>query len=422
MPPSPYARALPVDTERDESETRYIARQPIFDAARNVCAYELLFRAGNVQVCESSDPDAATISTIDVSLLLGRESLTDGLPAFINCTRELLIDGTVTTLPRDNTVLEILESVQPDPEVLHACAELKKKGYRLAIDDFDGDTARDPLIELSEIVKVDFTLTTREQRVAIARRYSRRGHVLLAEKVEANREFEAACAAGYQYFQGFFFCKPVTIAAADIRCLQPAYVAMLSSVYDDEFDVEAIDRAIRQEPSLCYRLLRYLNSAAFGVYPVRSIRHAITLLGQRELQKWISIVTAIAMAGPRSSELIRTALRRARFLEAVATRIRAPHPTEFFLAGIFSLIDAMLGRDLNKIIATLPLSAMVKDALLGRDNIINNTLRLAICCEHAEWDGFARHCASLRIAEPVAWNFYEDARRWVSAIGTNLPE
>lgn len=420
MPSPTLAHAHEPSVERDESETRYIARQPIFDVANNVFAYELLFRAGDVQTCVAPDPNVATISTIDFSLLLGRESLTDGLPAFVNCTRELLIDGTVMALPRDGSVLEILETVEPEPAVLRACSELKKMGYRLAADDFDGDASRDPLIALCDIVKVDFALTSEAQRAEIASRYSRRGHTLLAEKVETHEEFAAARAAGYRYFQGFFFCKPVTIATADIRCLHPAYATLLSTVYDNVFNVDAIEEAIRQEPSLCYRLLRYLNSAAFGVYPVRSIKHAVTLLGQRELQKWISIVTAIAMAGPRSSELITTALQRARFLELVAKEIGAPHSTEFFLTGIFSLIDAMLNRELQSIVSTLPLSAMVKDALAGKENLIRESLRLAFSCERAEWDEFANRCSTLKIAEPLAWSHYEESRHWVRSIRATL--
>jgi c-di-GMP-related signal transduction protein len=420
MNPFPYPAEMIADATSDDSETRYIARQPIFDAHRQVYGYELLFRSGNVTKFDGVDASAATISTIDMSMLIGPESITDGLPAFVNCTRELLLNGIVKALPRDGAVLEILESVAPDAEVLSACAELKKSGYRLAIDDFDGDVRREPLIELAEIIKVDFSLTKRSERSAIVDRYARRGHVLLAEKVETPEEFNAAVAAGYQYFQGFFFCRPTTIAAPDIRCLHPAYAALLSSVYDTTFDVDEIDRAIRQEPSLCYRLLRYLNSAAFGIYPVRSIKHAVILLGQRELQKWISIVTAIAVAGPRSSELIRVALRRARFLELVATKLRAQHPTEYFLAGTFSLIDAMLNRPMASVMASLPLSAEVKGALTGHENAFSAVLHLAVNCERGDWTGFAQNCAGLKIAETEAWGCYERAHRWVRALNTQL--
>lgn len=417
---SPYASPLSVATEDDDSETRYIARQPIFDASRNLYAYELLFRSGNMQYCVAPDPDAATISTIDFSLLLGQDSLTDRLPAFVNCTRELLIDGTVTALPRDLCVLEILETVEPDAEVLSACAKLRRLGYRLAIDDFAGATSREPLIELADIVKVDFSLTNEAMRAAIASRYSRRGLEMLAEKVETNEEFEAARNYGYRLFQGFFFCKPMTLSATDIRCLHPAYVDLLSAVYDSDFDVDAINNAIRQEPSLCYRLLRYLNSAAFGVYPVRSISHAIAMLGQREMQKWVSIVTVIAMAGPRSTELIRLALQRGRFAELLADRIGVKYPTEYFLAGVFSLADAMLNRELGLVIGALPLSSTVKDALAGRNNQITDALRLAVSCEHADWINFSEYCLRLSITESDAWKRYEEARKWAKGITTQL--
>jgi c-di-GMP phosphodiesterase len=126
------------------------------------------------------------------------------------------------------------------------------------------------------------------------------------------------------------------------------------------------------------------------------------------------------MAGPRSSELIGLALQRARFAELVADRIEAKYSTEYFLAGIFSLADAMLNRELGAVIAALPLSSTVKDALAGRDNQITDGLRLAVSCERADWAGFARYCSALSVTESDAWKLYEEARRWVKSITANL--
>lgn len=402
-------------------DVRYVARQPIFDARRALYAYELLFRSDHTQqTCQARDGNQATLSTIDVSLLEGPDSLTDGLPGFVNCTRELLVNRVVTALPRDQAVLEILEDVPPDDEVIQACTALRRAGYRLAVDDFDGDPSRDPLIALAEFIKVDFALTSPRTREYIAQRYRRRGHLLLAEKVETQEEFESSAAMGYEYFQGFFFCKPVTLVAQDIRCLSPAHATLLGSIFDTNFDVDFIERSIRQEPSLCYRLLRYLNSAAFGVYPVRSIRHAITLLGQLELRKWVSIAVAIALAGPRSSILIRTALCRAFFMEALAARLRAPHPNEYFLAGMFSLIDAMLNQRMDVLLTNLPLSTQVKQALTGAQNPVASALQLSLACERADWNAFSGICAGMKLPEPETWNLFEAAQRWARSLQTHM--
>jgi len=395
-----------------EGETRFIARQPILDRKQKVCAYELLFRSGANITFADANSETATQSTIDLSLLLGAESFTEGLPAFINCTRESLCSGIVDSLPKELVVLEILEDVPADAETLSACRRLKRAGYRIALDDIVSTDERLALFEFADTVKVDFLLTRPEQQKAIAKRFKRRGVQLLAEKVETHEQFQAALSMGYALFQGYFFCRPMTMAARDLPAAQLGYLEILRKVYDPEVNLSAIECAVREEPSLCYRLLRYLNSAAFGVAPVHSIIDALNLLGRDQLRKWVSLVGAISLAGPRSAELIRMALVRARFCELFAEHLSLP-PTDYFLTGLFSLLDAILDRPLSQIIELIPISQLCRDALTGVRNEPRFMLEVSIASARGDWELLPQLCEQAGCTELEVCRWQIEAQRWV---------
>jgi EAL and modified HD-GYP domain-containing signal transduction protein len=395
-----------------EGETRFIARQPIIDRNQETYGYELLFRSGAVVSFNDSDCESATRSTIDLSLLLGAESFTDGLPAFINCTREALCSGIAGTLPKDLVVLEILEDVPADEDTVLECIRLKQAGYRIAMDDIVSTEDRLPLLAIADIIKVDFLLADQAQQAAIAKRFAGRGVQLLAEKVETREQFQNAVAMGYTLFQGYFFCRPMTMTAKDLPSVHRGYLEILRKVYEPELDFLAIERAIREEPSLCYRLLRYLNSPVFGLHQVHSIVHALNLLGRDQLRKWVSLVGAISLAGPRSAELIRMGLVRARFCEMFAEQRGLPS-TDFFLTGLFSLLDAILDRPLSRVIEQIPISKLCRDALTGVPNEARRVLDVAIVSARGEWELLPQLCETAGCSELEVCHWQIEAQRWV---------
>jgi EAL and modified HD-GYP domain-containing signal transduction protein len=395
-----------------QRETRFIARQPILDCKQAIYAYELLFRSGADIAFADGNSESATRSTIGLSLLLGAESFTEGLPAFINCTRESLCPEIAGTLPKDLVILEILEDVPADDETVRECLRLKQAGYRIALDDVVSSGERLPLCELADIIKVDFLLTNATQQRAIARRFGKRGVHLLAEKVETHDQFQTALKMGYTLFQGYFFCRPVTMTARDLPSVHLGYLEVLRKVFEPEVDLSAIDRAIREEPSLCYRLLRYLNSAAFGISPVHSIIQALNLLGRDQLRKWVSLAGAISLAGPHSAELIRIALVRARFCEIFAEQRGLPS-TDFFLTGLFSLLDAVLDRPLAQIMEQIPVSQLCRDALTGVPNSLRDALDLAIASARGNWIALPQLCERARCTELDVCRWQIEAQQWV---------
>ena len=303
---------------------KFIARQPIFDREQRVFGYELLFRSSEVNSFDGSDPDAATQKVIaDAIFLHGLESLTGNRKAFINFTAKLLSGEYLSVLPKEQVVIEILETVEPDPEVLANCHRLKQAGYCLALDDVGFSLRPEAFQNLVDIIKVDLCTTTPEQRRLLVLRFVPQGIALLAEKVETYEEYELAKKMGFQYFQGYFFGKPQTISHRDLPAFQVNYLRILQAIHRPEMDLEGIERIIRSEPALCYKLLRYLNSPFFGfANPISSIRHAISLLGEKEFRCWVSLLAVTSMAASKPQELVVTSLIRAAWVRIPGSEIR----------------------------------------------------------------------------------------------------
>ncbi|HEX5269644.1 MAG TPA: EAL domain-containing protein, partial [Gemmataceae bacterium] len=213
------------DRCRPLTQDCFVARQPILDGSRQLYGYELLFRSGNIGHATHSDGDEASLHVIGNALsVFGLDTLTAGKMAFVNFTRDLLLGDHARLLPPGRTVVEVLETVEPQPDVLEACRGLKRAGYLIALDDYVGDPAGEPFVGLADVVKVDFRASTPDQRRALAGRLIPRGIKLLAEKVETWEEQREAAALGYRYFQGYFFCRPETLCR---RALAPSRVGYL---------------------------------------------------------------------------------------------------------------------------------------------------------------------------------------------------
>ena len=271
-----------------------VARQPIFDRTKNVVAYELLFRSSRINLYEASDGNQATSTLlIDSYLNLGIDVVTGGKKAFINFTGELLTQEVAHLLPSETVVVEILETVEPDEEILAACRKLKEAGYTLALDDFVYEPRFEPLLAYADIVKIDFLNTEPAERAAIvSRSQGNSGIKFLAEKLETQAAFNEAVRLGYTYFQGYFFSKPVIIGRKRIPAATVSYMKLLQEIRAADMNVGRIEQIIKDEMSLSYRLFKYINSANFGMTrEISSIRQAIALLGQQELLRWMTLNT-----------------------------------------------------------------------------------------------------------------------------------
>lgn len=398
----------------------YVARQPIFDRRLRVYGYEILYRMKeDDQYCMRTG-DAASLAVIkNTVLVIGAEKIAGGKKAFINFTRNLILDNTAYLLPKDLTVIEILEDVRIDDQVLSRCKEIKKKGYTLALDDFVLNGNRhNPLLNLVDIIKVDYRATTNAEREEIVRHFKDTSIRLLAEKTETIEEFKEAKKLGFSYFQGYFFSKPIVIARKDIPVSRINYLRILQELANEHIRIRKLREILETDPSLTYKLLKYINSSFFSLrYEVTSIEHALALLGENEIRKWAFLVILGKLSKGFPDELIKISLIRARLCEAIATKIGlSKRKTEFFLMGMISTIDAFIGRPLEEIVQELPVAKGLKDALLGKDNVYGMVYSLVLCYERGDWDRVNQWIRKLALNEEDIPKLYTEAIRNVNEI------
>ena len=395
----------------------YVARQPIFDARRNVCAYEMLFRSGLLNSFDGSDGETATAKVI--SAVFGTpdgERLLDGKPAFINFPRTLLLEETASVLPPRKAVIEILENVEPDADVQEACGRLRSRGFRLALDDFVPTPDTHPLVAWADFLKVDFRLATPRQQTSVAARF--RGQLrLLAEKVETPEEFRRAARLGYEYFQGYFFARPELTVARLISGSKRNYLRILQELHRPYLDFSKLTSLLRHEPALSYKLLRFVNSALFARRePVDSVYHALTFVGEEAARKWLSVVTLIDLSADQPTELAVSTLVRARFAELLASAAGLEHrQDDCFLMGMFSRLDVMLGRPLKELLEGLNLPEDVGRTLLDQPcpgGQLPELWNLVRAYEAAEWDRLSSLASASSVKPEALCSAYTQAVAW----------
>jgi len=401
--------------DQPNPNSRFVARQPILTGDEHVFGYELLFRDGVENYFRASDAESASRSTLDSSILMGLDVLCDGRLAFINCTREVLLKDYVTLLPANQVAVEVLESVPPDDLVIAACQRLKAAGYLIVLDDFAPRDIREPLSALADIIKVDVRCTRPEERTEMARRYGANCR-MLAEKVETREEFAVARKSGFVLFQGYFFRQPEVLSAREIPRNRINYLRMLQAVSQPELNNREIERLIKSEASLCYRLLRYMNSAAFAFgNEIHSVRHALALLGEREVRRWVRLVATLAGGRQKSTELVTSALIRARFCELLAPRI-AHGDSDPFLMGLLSVMDVILEMPMEEVLKSLPLDHDTKAVLQGGESRLSPLYRLMLARESGNWEGAGELAHQLRLTESEVAEAYWQAMQWTRQV------
>jgi c-di-GMP-related signal transduction protein len=359
---------------------RFLGRQAIFDEKTSLYGYELLFRSGTENAF-SGDVEDATNQTIDNCLSMISCSSCENL--FVNCTRNALVSRSVNLLPSRTVVLEILETVTVDAEVVRACRDLKQGGFRLALDDFSPANNMSELIEIADYVKIDFRASDPAARQEIYKMFGKKT-IFLAEKVETLVEVQTALTEGNTLFQGYFHARPEIIAEAQISAAKTVYLQLFAALADTPMNTGTIERLLLMEPSLCYRLLRLANSAAYGLrHRVSTIQAALNTVGEDAFRKLVTVVLAGNMSPSAVNRDAEQALERAFLCESLAPVLNE-NGAELYMLGMLSVMDRMLNIPMKQLIDLISVDSRIQEALLGSKEGMGRAL---VLCEYEERGG-----------------------------------
>ncbi len=390
-----------------------VGRQAIFDRALQVIGYELLYRDSQMNAATFSDGDAVTARVmLNTFLEIGLEQIVGPHLAFINLTTKFLRDNLLNDLPKNRVVLEVLENIPMDDEVLQAMTRLSGEGYTLALDDFVYQEELRPMVERAKMIKLDVMALGPDRLnadVATLRQFPVK---LLAEKVETQEEFELCKELGFDYFQGYFFCKPKIVEGKRIPPNHIAILSLLAKLQNPETEMKEVEEIIKQDVSLSYKVLRFVNSAYFSLpKKIDSIGQAACLVGLARLKTW---GTLLVMAGldEKPVELLLTALVRAKMCEEIAMALDESDGDEFFTVGLFSVLDALLDKPISEVLSLVTLSDAVHAALVERKGRLGDVLNGVLAYEQGDWDGVQ----PLGVDLPTLQKMYFESLAWMGSL------
>ncbi|MCL2496211.1 MAG: HDOD domain-containing protein, partial [Clostridiales bacterium] len=350
---------------------------------------------------------------------IGLTSMTGGKPAFINFTSTILLENIAILFPKEQLVIELLEDIEPTAEIVNACRDLCHNGYTLALDDFVYRRELEPLIQLCKIIKFDFLAMPLPQVSDTLKQINIAGKLLLAEKIESVEMFQKAADMGFKLFQGYFFCKPVTLASKSITPLKAHYALLLREANEGPYmNFRKLANIILGDVALSYKLLRMVNSAYYALpTEVVDIMYALTILGTEDIRKWIFLMAIMDMCSDKPDELIRMSMIRGRFMEQIKQYCRLPYSSEsIFLTGLFSLLDVMMEQPMHTALNNMPLASEVLKTLVEHEGPLFDLLRLVISLEQGAWDEADKLSSLFSLSSKQVANEYLEAVKWCNEI------
>lgn len=392
----------------------YLARQPILDRQGRMVAYELLFRSSRENAAHISDNLLASSEVMHfVFAELGIEKALGPFQGYLNCDeRLLLMKGVLEGIPKGKMVLEILETVEPTPKVVARCRDLKAMGFTLALDDYVGDPGRYlDLLPLVDVVKVDLLRLGEADLAPLVEALRPLGARLLAEKVDRREQADHCRDLGFALFQGYYFARPTMLEGRRLGQSQTSLLRLIGLLMQDG-DTGAVERIFKQEPGLTLNLLKLVNSVGMGqVNPITTMRQALLVLGQRQLLRWLQLLLYTS-PGDVANPLLQLAASRGRLMELVAADLWPAQPDmvdQAFMAGLMSLMPTLLSVPMGEILAALPISGELEEALRFHRGPLGGLLKVMEALDSEEGEGFA-HPEGLdadrfthHLVEAMAW-------------------
>lgn len=371
----------------------YIARQPIYDKELQVIGFELLYRNSELNYAIFHDGDKASSDTIVNSFIhIGIDNLVGTSLAFVNMPAEFILDDNLIPMFHEQTVLELLEDIDPTDEIVDGIKRLKSKGYKIALDDYIDSEKNERLLSLANYIKIDVLEYDNEALIKLIDKLKQYSVKLIAEKVETQQLFKECQSLGFDYYQGYFFCHPQIVTQKNMPANKLVVLNLLSKLQDPEADITKIESILSQDVALSYKLLRYINSAAFTLRrEIESIKDAIVLLGLDTVKNWTSLILMSRVAEDKPMQLVITALVRAKMAEQLAQHQNKDLEKQAFISGLFSVLDALMDKPMIELLDTVILSTQIKLALLDYEGELGQLLHNVILYDKADFDSLKKN-------------------------------
>jgi len=401
----------------------FLGRQPILNAKQQTIAYELFFRSKD-SLSNTNFDDLSATSTVIVNTLsqFGLVRVLGNKDGFLNISTSLLMSETIELLPPERIVLEILEDVPINTQILTRCQQLKDMGFRLALDGFDYRAEYAPLLPLIDYVKIDLTTTQAAkipELIALIRKAS--SAKIIAEKVEQEELFIECKEWGFDAFQGYFFAKPTVLKGKKPQPHQMSLMRIMGLLLGDA-DLGELETLFKNNPSLTLGLLRLVNSVGIGGgrQKVESIRHAIAVLGQKQLMRWVQLLLYASPDSQGDSALMIQVASRAKLMELIAKKIdtyQVNFGDQAFMVGMLSLADAVMQMPLADVLNEIGLSDELKNAILDHEGTLGELLKLAGLIEIGDFDSAEKEISKLGISSEDLLEIQLETMHWANEIG-----
>lgn len=395
-----------------QQQEALLARQPIYNRQLTIVAYELLFRSDEHNRALILDPDQASSEVLlNTYSAISLESITGNYPAFVNLSSNLMISPQELPFPPDQIVFEILEDVKVTPSLVKWVQEASALGFRIALDDFEYSPEYDVLLPDVDYVKLDIMHSSKADIEFMVSHLKQFNVTLLAEKIETFDEFHYCKSLGFSLFQGYFLSKPRILKGHKVKTNTQVALQVLQELNDPCTTPERIQTLLTQDAALTFKLLRIVNSAAYGLpRKIETIKEAIIMIGLLQLRSWISLV-ALSSCSNKPPALLLILFVRAKMCELIAERTQSQNPNSYFTAGLFSGLDAILDIPLSEALQQVPLSDTINDALLQHSGSIGKVLSNVLNYERGDWEHLSLNEDSHRDAN-LYQTAYLDSIHW----------
>lgn len=393
----------------------FVARQPIFDLEYNVLAHELLYRQNEKNFFDQSIKAhvATSILIMNSYYTFGINNLVGDGKAFINFDKSLIESEIPMLLDNNKIVVELLEDIVPTGKFMAKINRLKENGYTIAIDDYVEEYPYDELVDLSDIIKVDFLRNDKEKIIRIVQQWKPKGKILLAEKVETQEIYEWAKGLGFDLFQGYYFSKPAMMKGKSVSSSPFQYIQILGELGALEPDYKRIAGIIETDLSLTYKLLKLVNSKFSSENKITSILHGLTILGIDAFEKWFNLAMVQHLSEGKPSELLKISMTRAKFMELLAINSGLkPYANQAMLVGLLSVIDALLEKSMNLVLKELPLLEEIKRALLLLPSKFSQIYSLVLLYEKGEFEKAFELNQKIGASPAATAEYYYSAVHW----------